>query len=78
MAGDFFAAVPEGADAYPLKQLLHDWPDEPATAIRRSCRAAMRPDSRLLILDRTLSERVGPTISSVDLLSVSEALAPFD
>jgi hypothetical protein len=75
-AGDFFSSVPEGADAYVLKQVLHDWADEPVTAILRSCRAAMRPDARLLILERVLPERA--TAADLQLLSVSEALPPFD
>jgi hypothetical protein len=58
-AGDFFSSVPEGADAYVLKQVLHDWSDAPATAILRNCRAAMRPGARLLIAERMLPERVG-------------------
>jgi hypothetical protein len=59
-AGDFFAAVPAGADAYVLKQILHDWDDERAVAILRSCRAAMAPSARLLVVERVLSEPVTP------------------
>jgi orsellinic acid C2-O-methyltransferase len=59
LAGDFFSAVPEGADAYVLKQVLHDWADDPALAILRSCRLAMSPHSRLLIVERVVPERVG-------------------
>jgi O-methyltransferase domain/Dimerisation domain len=55
--GDFFLSVPEGGDAYVLKQILHDWADEPALRILRTCRAAMKPDARLLILERMLPER---------------------
>src|SRR5262245_19861057 len=33
VAGDMFAAVPSGADAYILKAVLHDWRDEEAVAI---------------------------------------------
>jgi hypothetical protein len=31
VAGDFFEAVPEGADLHLLKQIVHDWDDERAT-----------------------------------------------
>jgi hypothetical protein len=34
-----------------LKTILHDWDDERALRIMRSVRAAMRPDSRALILE---------------------------
>ncbi|GAA2683696.1 methyltransferase [Streptomyces lunalinharesii] len=52
--GDFFAAVPEGGDVYVLKHVLHDWPDEPCRRILRSCRAAMAPGRRLLVVDSVL------------------------
>lgn len=56
---DFFKAVPEGADVYLLKDILHDWPDDDAVAILEVCRRAMRPGSRLLVVERTLPTRVG-------------------
>ncbi|WP_141576459.1 methyltransferase [Actinomadura sp. WMMA1423] len=58
--GDFFEAVPEGADAYVLKSVLHDWPDDKAAAILRSCRAAMGPDARVLVLEQVMPEMVAP------------------
>ena len=51
VAGDFFASVPEGADAYLIKHVIHDWNDEQATAILRNCRRAMKPSARLLIAE---------------------------
>jgi hypothetical protein len=54
VAGDFFQHVPEGADLYVLSRVLHDWKDGQAGRILEVCRAAMRPDSRLLILERVL------------------------
>src|SRR5262249_14464375 len=51
VGGDFFAEVPAGADAYLLKHVIHDWDDERAVAILTTCRRAMRPDSRVLILE---------------------------
>ena len=50
-AGDFFASVPNGADAYVLRRILHDWPDEEAIAILRVVRRAMGPSSRLIVVD---------------------------
>src|SRR5262249_27848739 len=40
-AGDFFAAVPTGADAYLLKSILHDWDDTRCAAILGRCGRAM-------------------------------------
>jgi hypothetical protein len=50
-SGDFFAAVPENADAYILKRILHDWSDERCIEILRSCRRAMSKNSVLLVID---------------------------
>ena len=57
-AGDFFKAVPQGADVYLLKSILHDWDDERCLVILRNCRRAMQPAARLLIVERIASERV--------------------
>lgn len=49
--GSFFDTVPRGADAYILKTVLHNWPDEAAIRILKNCRAAMDPGHRLLVPD---------------------------
>lgn len=56
LAGDFFAAVPRGADAYLLRTILHDWPDADAARILARLREAMAPDARLVLVDAV----VGP------------------
>ena len=43
VAGDFFELVPEGADAYLMKKVLHDWSDDDAVRILVNCRRAMAP-----------------------------------
>ncbi|MFH8345655.1 methyltransferase [Streptomyces sp. NPDC018045] len=54
-AGDFFDAVPPGADVYLLKRILHDWNDADCVRVLRACRTAMtRPGSRLLAIDAVL------------------------
>jgi hypothetical protein len=55
--GDFFTEVPGGADAYLLSRVLHDWDDEDAVRVLRTCRAALRPDSVLLVVEAVLPER---------------------
>jgi 2-polyprenyl-6-methoxyphenol hydroxylase-like FAD-dependent oxidoreductase len=52
--GDFFHAVPAGADTYLLKDVLHDWNDEKALAILKQVRVAMAPSARLLVIERVL------------------------
>lgn len=51
VAGDFFEQVPPHADTYLLKRILYGWHDNEAIILLRSIRAAMRPDSRLLIIE---------------------------
>jgi hypothetical protein len=57
LGGDFFTAVPGGADAYLLSRILHDWDDGDAVRVLRTCRSAMRPDSVLLVVEAVLPER---------------------
>jgi hypothetical protein len=54
IGGDFFESVPAGADAYFLKWIIHDWNDERSVAILQTCRRAMVPTSRLIIVERLL------------------------
>lgn len=49
--GDFFAGVPAGAEVYLLKNVLHNWADDSSVKILSSIRSAMRPESRLLVLE---------------------------
>jgi len=53
-SGDFFQSVPQGYDLYMMSRIIHDWDDERATVILRTCRGAMRDASRLLILERVV------------------------
>jgi O-methyltransferase/methyltransferase family protein len=55
VAGSFFEELPAGADAYVLSAILHDWSDERASAILRTCRAAMRPDARLFLVEAVIA-----------------------
>lgn len=61
IAGDFFQSVPSGCDVYLLKTVIHDWADDPARDILRSCRRAMGPEARLLIIERLMPERLAPS-----------------
>ncbi|EKT64645.1 methyltransferase [Providencia burhodogranariea] len=49
-AGSFFEACPE-ADIYLLKYITHDWEDSKLIKIFKTIRRAMKPTSKLLILD---------------------------
>jgi hypothetical protein len=51
VVGNFFDAVPTGADVYILKLVLHDWQDDYVERILVRCRNAMSSTSRLLIIE---------------------------
>jgi hypothetical protein len=52
--GSFFDPLPAGADAYVLKTVLPGFTDADVHRILRRLHAAMRPDSRLVILEAIL------------------------
>ncbi|MEU7619797.1 methyltransferase [Micromonospora rifamycinica] len=52
--GSFFDELPGGADAYLLKTVLPGFDDDQVVAVLRRVREAMRPDSRLLLLEAVL------------------------
>lgn len=69
VAGDAFAAVPGGGDAYILKWILHDWDDASSTTLLTNCRAAMGAGGTLLIVERVIAERATPAAGATAFLS---------
>lgn len=63
--GSFFDSVPERADAYLLCGVLHDWNDERAAVILRSCREAMPKSARLLIIETIVPETDSASFSKL-------------
>lgn len=53
-AGSFFERVPSGGDAYLLSHIIHDWTEDQCLTILGHCRRAMKPGSRLLIIEMVL------------------------
>ena len=70
VTGDFFASLPPGADVYLMKTVIHDWPDDKAQDILRTCRRAMAPGARLLIIERLMPERLEPSAENRALARV--------
>jgi hypothetical protein len=54
IAGNFFESVPAGGDAYILKYIIHDWDDERAIAILKSCYEAMPEHGKLLLVEQVI------------------------
>jgi ubiquinone/menaquinone biosynthesis C-methylase UbiE len=60
IAGDFFKEVPEGADLYALKWIIHDWAEPQALQILGNVRRAMTPLSRVVLIETVLPEANTP------------------
>ena len=60
--GSFFDHIPGGGDAYVLKNIIHDWPDDKALHILRNIRAAAKPGATVLLVEMVVREngRDGP------------------
>ena len=56
IAADLRNEVPPGADVYVLKHVLHGYDDAAALGILRACRAAVKPDGCLLVIEFLLPE----------------------
>jgi ubiquinone/menaquinone biosynthesis C-methylase UbiE len=70
--GDFFNGVPEVGDVYLLSRILHDWPDEQAEAILRSCRRSMPEGARLCVLEQAVPEADALTDDERIALSIKD------
>lgn len=66
----FTTPVPEGADTYMIKRVLVEFDDDRAVEFLRNVRQAMRPDSRVLIMEPMFFEgdRVGPSLDALILV----------
>jgi hypothetical protein len=65
VAGSFFDTVPAGADAYLLKQVLHDWQDDAAATILTNCRRAMSAHSVVLVIEMIVPDDPGPSMAKL-------------
>ncbi len=63
--GDFFEAVPRGADAYLLGHIIHDWDDAEAGRILDNLRCAMPAGAKLLLLEYVLPEGDGASFGKL-------------
>ena len=69
-AGDAFVSVPPGGDAYTLCRILFNWDRKKRVQLLRNCRAAMRPGSRLCVVEMVMPEKGDPMrkrLAGIDL-----------
>ncbi|HKS21354.1 MAG TPA: methyltransferase [Thermoanaerobaculia bacterium] len=71
VGGDFLSEVPDGADLYVLKSILHDWPDAQCETIVRNVHRAAAPDSRLLVVEMTMPDGPAGAPSPVPLMDMN-------
>jgi hypothetical protein len=60
VGGSFLDAVPEGGDAYVLKNVIHDWPDTEAVTILSHVRKAAGPGRTLLLVEFVIPDHDRP------------------
>jgi hypothetical protein len=65
IGGNFFDSVPEGGDAYILKNVIHDWDDNHSVAILRNCRRAMVEKGKVLLVEMVMPQTGGASFQSL-------------
>lgn len=63
LGGDFFKAVPGGADAYLLRHVIHNWDDPEAVVILNNCRQGLPPQGRVLVVEMIVPEGNDPSLA---------------
>lgn len=63
VGGDFFAAIPAGADLYMFRHIIHDWNDEQCVTILTNCRKALQPGGKVLILESVIEPGNEPSFA---------------
>jgi hypothetical protein len=74
-SGDFFSAVPSGADLYLLKRILHDWNDTDAVRILRNVRQVLDVGGQgVLVIEALVSdgnERDPVKVQDISMLALT-------
>lgn len=65
IAGNFFSSVPDGADTYIMKNIIHDWDDERAITILKNCYQAMPKNAKLLLLEAVIFAGNEPSVAKL-------------
>ncbi len=67
VAGDFFEALPSGAEGYLLSAVIHNWSDEDARRILARCAEAAGDDGAVFVIERVAE----PTRTHADLRNLA-------
>ncbi len=73
-SGDMFSSVPAGADAYLMKHIIHDWPDDRCIQILKACRKNVNSGGKLLVVDNVIQP--GNDFSSGKFLDLQMLIFP--
>ena len=73
-SGDMFSSVPAGADAYIMKHIIHDWPDDACVKILKACRQGVNPGGKVLVVDCVIQP--GNDFSPVKFLDLQMLIFP--
>ena len=57
VSGSFLDSVPDTADAYIMKHIIHDWDDARCIQLLKNCRKGLNPGGRLLIVEQVITDR---------------------
>lgn len=69
-SGDFFEKVTEGADAYMMKFIIHDWDDDRSLKILRNIHRDSAPNARLLLFEMVVPAGNEPHFSKIQDLEM--------
>jgi hypothetical protein len=62
---DFFKEIPAGSDGYLMSHILHDWSADQCKTILKNCHKAMKPESKLLIVEMVVPSGNQPSIAKL-------------
>jgi hypothetical protein len=62
---DFFKEIPAGSDGFLMSHILHDWSTEQCRIILRNCHKAMKPKSKLLVVEMLVPPGNQPSIAKL-------------
>ena len=73
--GSFFDGVPEGADAYIMQHIIHDWSDEHCVTILGHCRESMAEGGKVLVLEQVITnapESAFGKLMDIEMLAMTD------